>query len=119
MKGSAHNELSAANQNTIASGLSVEARSRTWIEISATMKAPPMAITAPCSGMCPSPGWVVTRIPAKPASTADQRHLPTFSFSSTIDRITAQIGAVKLIVVASASGSRITAAKLSTMPIVP
>ncbi len=48
----------------------------------------------------PAPGWVTTNTPTKPRIKADQRWIPTFSFSTTIDSNVVNSGAEKLIAVA-------------------
>ena len=106
----------AENQNTMLTGSSVRPRSRSWIEISATMKAAPMPVASPLIGRCARSGPAMMTMPMRPSSTAAQRHTPTFSRSSTTARSTAKIGAVKPSTVASASGRICTTPSVKNMP---
>ena len=60
------------------------------------MKKPPLS-------SIDSPGLITINMPMKPAMTADQRCSPTFSPSSSTDRIVMKIGVVCRIEIASAS----------------
>src|SRR5438105_15844551 len=51
----------------------------------------------------PAPGWVTTKTPTKPRIKADQRWIPTFSFSTAIDSKVVNSGAEKLIAAAEPS----------------
>ena len=73
----------------------------------------------PMSGKWPEPGCVTISTPAKPTATAPQRWTPTRSFRTSAASIVPNIGTVKLSVVASASGSKATAPKLSITPNMP
>jgi hypothetical protein len=69
--------------------------------------------------MAIEPGRAITSTPTKPSATASQRHGPIFSFSIKAESTTANIGVVKPSTVATASGSRIVAPKLASMPNMP
>ena len=109
----------AENQKTMLTGFSVRPRSRSWIEISATMKAAPMPVARPIKGRCARSGPAMITMPASPSSTAVHRHAPIFSPSSTTASSTAKMGAVNPRTVASASGRICTTPSVRNMPSPP
>ena len=66
-----------------------------------------------------APGRASTSTPAKPSNTASHRQRPAFSPRTSVLRITANSGVVKLKMVATASGSRMDAPKLAIIPTMP
>ena len=108
-----------ANQKTVVAARSVLPSLRMTMVTDAVRSAAASATEAPSNGTSPLPGCTIRSTPANPAATAPQRHLPVGSPSMIAARTTEKIGTENPIVVASASGSRMKARKLSAIAVTP